>query len=257
MQCFSSFAKDPFQYQDEETLRGMSNLFCIVQMNLGSLTNNSLLDEKEKEEVKELLTRYNKLKTIYISNEMNSNAWRSEEQCYNQGKDEIVRIQDNILQSFNIAQTDYKQGRISIPIINARQCSGSYRQVNGNKQFINKSFGMDIIREINQNFFNIRRNLYMIEWRLPKKVSEGTLLATNKLWSKIDGEESTCFVAVKDENGWHLEPLQLEKKEIVVEKERIPPYSESKSQVDEARCRNIADPRIPSPVGVKCIYNYK
>ena len=208
-----AFAADVFWYQDEKNMRDIKNTFCNLQISLGHIINNKLLDQNEADEANQLLSRYNDFRTKYKSTAMNTHAWGEEVPCLERGKTDIEYRQKNILANFEVAQREFKEGNRKYPILSVRQCKVG-KEENGIFKYKNESFQGDINSVINEHLGIIRRELVFIERRLPKKLAqvkgqtEDILPMSKELKKLAERNKSNCLVAVQDEKGWRLEPLK-------------------------------------------------
>ena len=267
--CAKSFAVDNLQYKDVETMRGLEVTFCKLQHALGALVSIPVLNQDEADEVNKLVGKYNILKEKYKSNQMNMYAWGGEQRCINEGKSAMELFRDSGIKNYEIRKKESDEIMSGVkgvydgfePTLSIRQCAykKQYNKDGSMSSVWNTSIVGDIIGEINGYLSRAIQDIYYLEWRLPRKVSEGTLLMTSKARKEIQRNDSLCLEPIKDEKGWRLEPRRKDIKAVsVVEaKERIAPYSKSRKSMDETTCRNLSDPRIPPPPGVQCVFNYK
>jgi Skp family chaperone for outer membrane proteins len=232
----SAFSQSKARYQDSNAVLDLQSEFFSLNAGFGFLTGTTYLEPEQQQDLKKLQAQLESLKNKYKSPAMDM-GWKLETDRFAEGQRSAASADKQVKNDFNSQYSNEYR------FIHAYQCT----KVSG------RDYSSGYVIKLNEAFNGIRRALFVLEKRLPEKTNSGALMMTNQQWKDVDGADILCK---KFENGKVVDQQQ---KPIVskIEKVRIPPYSSSKNPADETMCRNLNDPRIPAPPGVKCIFNYK
>jgi hypothetical protein len=209
------------RFQDRIAVFDLRSDFQVVSRSLGFLEGAERLNANDREEMATQVRRWGAVKSRYRS-QFTDAMWENMQGEYDEG--------------FALA----RQLESEAPEENVYECTSEDSQGRESS---------DYVKALNEAVQGGRLSLYRLENLLPKPRSSGLLMLTNNDYIKIKGPSRACGDGSVAASAAPVNPAAT--------KVRVAPYSASRNPQHEMMCRNLADPRIPPPFGIKCVFNYK
>ena len=272
--CNISFASSEDNQPRYKTSPGVMSLkadFTKIQNGLGILENLQQLNGPNRSELEAMKKRLENIKKKYKS-EAFDGMWESTINAYDSGKQDAIQLDEKTQRNIKRGKQDAESnGDAYDPTFDDVYICHRQSGVRGSNDTEYKygsrtyrigdgwTFSSDYVDKINSARGNLSLSLYRLEKLLPAKLNSGLLMMTQSdiyreqaptiYCSLPGGKENPTIARDKASTAAAQAKADLEKK-------RIPPYSESKTNQHEMICRTL-DPIVPPPFGAKCVYHYK
>lgn len=209
------------RFQDRIAVFDLRPDFGTASSGLGFVQGAQRLNANDRAEMAALVRRLDTVKSRYKS-QFTDAMWEEMKGEYERG--------------FALA----RQLESQAPAANAYACTSKDSEGRESSAYVTA---------LNRSITGARLSLYRLENLLPKPRSSGMLMLTSNDYAKINGPSRAC--------GSGSVSASTAQVIAAPKKVRVAPYSASRNPQHEMMCRNLADPAIPPPFGIKCVFNYK
>ena len=275
--CNVSFASTEDNQPRFKTLSGVMSIkadLAKVQNGLGVLENLQQLNGPNRSELEAMKKRLENIKKKYKSQAFDG-MWESTMHAYISGKEDAIRLDEDKQRDIQRQKRDAESnGDAYDPTFDDVYICHRQSGARGSKDTEYKeykygsytyrigdgwTFSSDYVDKINSARGNLSLSLYRLEKLLPAKLNSGMLMMTQSdvyreqaptIYCTLPGGKENPMIA-RDKASTAAVQAKAD-----LEKKRIPPYSESKTNQHEMVCATL-DPIVPPPFGAKCVYRYK